>query len=575
VIDKLVVRNFKRFAEIEVELGNPVVFIGPNNSGKTSALQVLALWELGVKRWLEKRKVPNAPKERTGVAINRRDMVAIPVPSANLLWHNLRVRDVTTRGGKQDTKNIRLDVIVSGFSGAKQWECGLEFDYANEESIYCRPLRLSETKNPERMLIPDEASDIQVALLPSMSGLTANETKLEEGAINVRIGEGRTAEILRNLCFSVNQQSPEKWAMLCHQISSLFGVELEQPEYVKERGEIVMAYRERKLRMDLSSSGRGLQQTLLLLAFMYANPGAVLLLDEPDAHLEILRQRQIYDILTETANSNGNQVIAASHSEVILNEAARRDVVIAFVGSRPHRVDDRRTQVGKALREIGFEHYYQAEQTGWVLYLEGSTDIATLRAFAQRLANGDALQALERPFVHYVGNHPMDAVRHFHGVREAVPTLLGIGIFDRLDQGLPSPQGPKLLNWQKKEIENYLCYPETLEAFARAGDLEPLFGETRVRAMRAAVKEVEEALLTLGKLSPWDANCKVSDEFLDPVFVKYYAKLGLPNIMTKKNFYALAPFVPENRLDPEIREKLDAIAEIARSANAALADNAD
>ena len=43
-----------------------------------------------------------------------------------------------------------------------------------------------------------------------------------------------------------------------------------------------MSYRERGVSLDLSSSGRGLQQTLLILAYMYANPGAVLLLDEPD-----------------------------------------------------------------------------------------------------------------------------------------------------------------------------------------------------------------------------------------------------------------------------------------------------
>ena len=43
MLTKLIIRKFKRFGQIEIELGNPVVFIGPNNSGKTSALQALAL----------------------------------------------------------------------------------------------------------------------------------------------------------------------------------------------------------------------------------------------------------------------------------------------------------------------------------------------------------------------------------------------------------------------------------------------------------------------------------------------------------------------------------------------------
>ncbi len=110
------------------------------------------------------------------------------------------------------------------------------------------------------------------------------------------------------------------------------------------------------MRLDLSSSGRGLQQTMLLLAFMAANPHSVVLLDEPDAHLEILRQWQMYQMLTEAAREQGSQIIIASHSEVILNEAADRDVVVAFVG-KPHRIDDRGNQLLKSLKEIGFEQF--------------------------------------------------------------------------------------------------------------------------------------------------------------------------------------------------------------------------
>ena len=86
MLTKLTIRNFKRFGEVEVELGNPVVFIGPNNSGKTSAMQALALWDIGVKRWNEKRAGKSAPEKRPGVTVNRRDLFAIPHPSAILLW---------------------------------------------------------------------------------------------------------------------------------------------------------------------------------------------------------------------------------------------------------------------------------------------------------------------------------------------------------------------------------------------------------------------------------------------------------------------------------------------------------
>jgi len=568
LLTKVIARNFKRFSEVEIELGSPVVFIGPNNSGKTSALQALALWEIGLRRWNEKRKGKQTPEKRPGVTINRRDLISVPVPDANLLWRDLHVRDVQRQNGAPNTKNIRIDIVVEGVSGDRVWQCGLEFDYANEESFYCRPLRTSEDKNPPRLKVPDEAASVRVAFLPPMSGLAASETKLDPGAINVRVGEGRTAEVLRNLCYRIQAEEKSKWDELVRLIDKLFGVQLEEPQYIPERGEIVMRYEEQGIKLDLSSSGRGLQQTLLLLAYMRANPGAVLLLDEPDAHLEILRQRQIYQLLTEVARENNNQIIAASHSEVLLNEAAGRDLVIAFIG-KPHRINDRGGQVRKALTEIGYEDYYLAEQTGWVLYLEGSTDLAQLRSFARTAGHEEAQAALERPFVKYVGNQPVEVSRHFHGLREAVPRLRAIAIFDKLDRSLPDDLREIALSWKRREIENYLCQRETLIAYARSSALDespgPLFSESeatkREQVMLESIREVSEAMETLGKGSPWSTETKVSDDFLNPLFEKFFKKLSVPNLMAKKNFDRLAEFVPKEQLDPEVHEKLDAIAE--------------
>ena len=573
MLTKLTVRNFKRFGSVEIELGNPVVFIWPNNSGKTTSLLALAFWDIGLKRWNEKRKGKTSPEKRPGVTINRRDLIAVPVPDAKLLWRELGVRDVKKIAGKQQTKNIFIDVIVEGITADETWKCGLEFYYANEESFYCRPLRLSEKKNPDRMPIPEHADNIQLAFLPPMSGLAANETRLDPGAINVRVGEGRTAEVLRNLCYTIYNSQKERWQELTDHIKKLFGSELYIPQYITERGEIVMAYSENGTKLDLSSSGRGLQQTLLLLAYMYAHPGAVLLLDEPDAHLEILRQRQIYQLLTDVAREYGNQIIAASHSEVLLNEAADRDVVVAFVG-KPHRINDRGSQVLKALKEIGFEHYYQAEQTGWVLYLEGSTDLAILRAFAEKLEHGEAMDVLQRPFVHYVSNQPPEVKKHFFGLKEAFPHLKGIAIFDRLDQRPSDDLGAETHMWTRREIENYLCYPEVLEAYAIASGLDslpgPLFeaahAESRRKTMKETIAEMTNAMETLGRGSPWDKKTKVSDDFLIPLFRKFFKKLGHYNVMDKKNFHELARFVPKDKIDSEVKEKLDAIVTVAKTA---------
>jgi len=569
MLTKITIRNFKRFGDAEIELGNPVVFIGPNNSGKTSAMQALALWDIGLKRWHEKRSGGAAHEKKKGVTVNRRDLVSIPVPHANLLWHGLHTRDTRKVDGAQRTDNIRIDITVEGTHEDKRWCCGLEFDYANSESFHCRPLRLD---GGERMPVPDRAAKTKIAFLPPMSGLAAAETRLDDGAINVRVGEGRTAEVLRNLCYRVQQENPAQWQTIKEEIYRLFGVELNQTRYIAERGEVAMDYKDRNITLDISSSGRGLQQTLLLLAYMGANPGAVLLLDEPDAHLEVLRQRQTYKLITDLAADSGSQIIAASHSEVLLNEAAGRDSVIAFIGS-PHPVAGRGSQLLKSLESIGFEQYYLAEQTGWALYLEGPTDLAILQAFARRLNYDEAVKALQAPLIHYVGNQPRRVAEHYHGLREALPDLQGVAIFDRLESK-PNLDSVDALTWKKREIENYLCTPATLENYVRASVEnefpEPLFQsqaiDSRLNAMRGSIAEVTSAMETLGHGAPWDVDAKASGDFLTPLFRAYYKKLNLPNPMAKKSFYELADHVPANEIDPEIREKLDAIVKAAKAA---------
>ena len=573
MVTRIRIKNFKRFGDVQVELGARTVLIGPNDSGKTSALQALALWELGLRRWNERHGGKDAPEKRPGVTISRRDLMSMPVPNAKLLWRDLHVREIERVEGKQQTQNVRIDITVEGLTQGREWVCGLEFDYANQESLYCRPLRTSEGRDPRRMPVPDEAASVRVAFLQPMSGLAATEPVLEAGRVQVLLGEGQTAQVLRNLCYQIwaDNEKRVNWDALSSHMRELFGIELVAPEYIAERGEITMAYKEHSgTELDLACSGRGCQQTLLVLAYLYANPGMVLLLDEPDAHLEILRQRQIYQLVTEVAERQDSQVVAASHSEVLLNEAADRDTLVAFVG-RPHRIDDRGSQVSKALRDIGFDQYYQAEQTGWVLYVEGSTDLATLRAFAEKLAH-PAQSYLERPFVHYVGNQPGNARSHFYGLLEAKPDLVGVAIFDRLEgKAVPETADPALRfeQWQRREIENYLCTRDVLMRYARGEQPSDLFSTAREQAMSEAIDEVTHALATLSKPSPWSPDIKASDEFLDALFDKYSAKLGVDNVMRKTNYHVLASLMEPDEIPDEVADKLTAVADVASRAKAA------
>lgn len=582
MITRLRIQNLKRFGSIDIPLGSPVVFIGPNNSGKTTALQALALWQLGVRTWNAKRGGGKSKaKERTGVSLGRRELVHIPVPSVGMLWRDQHLRK-TPAGSTKATQNIQIVLTVDGVDGGAPWSCAMEFDYQNDEFVLCRPRRESGEDQPsESPVIPPAALEIEVAFLPPMSGLEANERRIDRGAIEVSLGQGKTADMLRNLCYQVWQrhQSCEgggEWGTLVSQIERLFGVRLEEPEYVDARGEIMMGYREiaggkRRPLLDLSAAGRGLQQTLLLLAFLRWRQKSVLLIDEPDAHLEILRQTQIYRELCETASRLRCSLIVATHSEVVMNEAADHTVV-AFVG-QPHRVKNTK-EVRKALVELGFEQYLQAEETGWVLYLEGSTDLAALRTLA-RICCPEALPALERPFHRYVLNQPDLARRHFFGLREAFPRLRGIAIFDNSPDVTIHGSSPLIeLKWSRREMENYFCSPSLLNRWVeRSVDATDLFGHAeldhRRQVMRQAIEENTAPIALRNPRHKFWTDAKVSEEYLPAVFESFFTALGLPVMMNKASYIGLAELLEPDEVDPEVVAKLRAIADVHNAASAA------
>lgn len=172
--------------------------------------------------------------------------------------------------------------------------------------------------------------------------------------------------------------------------------------------------------------------------------------------------------------------------------------------------------------------------------------------------------------MHDVANQPGQARHHYYGLREAVPALLGIALYDRLEIDLQ--RDPALLQrmWKRREIENYLCQRETLLAWAAAqGERQggEIFAHGWRDAMATSIDEVAAALATLGKPDPWSSDVKASDDFLQPLFRKFYDRLGLPNVMRKTDYHTLAPYVSAAAIDAEVSEVLDEIDRLSRRGN--------
>lgn len=576
----LEIENFKRFGEKQrIELDHPAVLIGPNNCGKTSAIQALALWSQAIKTWYDVRKDSTA-KERTATALNRLNIVAVPVQRTRFFWHNTNVR--------AGTKDIALVITVGIEFQGEVIALPMRFRNQGDELVYCSP---DETVAGNLEFLKYSAQ-ISVELLYPMSGLETEEPILQPGRIDVLLGQGQTAQVLRNLCLMVAKDTPEDWAAIVKLMKRLFNVTLEAPQETT-RGAIEMRYRQPSVReaLDVSSSGRGFQQMLLIFAYLYSHKRSVLLVDEPDAHLEILRQKQVYVLLRDIAAQNQSQVVMVSHSEVILDEALDNNLTLLMDG----KADDlaRKSDIRNSLKHFGAEHYIKARERGYVLYVEGGTDVDMLRALAEHLNHPIAAIWDERINSFYVQNNYPDKSldselerveggfgvtprEHFRGLCNLLPDLRGLAILDndgRDRQG--STEGNlQLTYWKRYEAENYFVTPEVLRRYALSHYAEmELFGGHQLE-----IDEVLDALLLEqvfdGIVADWQAwrnsppeavrivweaktqRIKLST-LAEEFFRRLALRLGGSMLLKKGELHRLVSTVDARTVPTEVNEKLN------------------
>lgn len=583
----LEIENFKRFGDRQrIELDHPAVLIGPNNCGKTSAIQAVALWSQSVRTWYDARKDSSA-KERTATSLNRLNIVAVPVQRTRFFWHNTHVR--------KGNKDIPLVITVGVEFKGQVFPLSMRFRNQGDELVYCTP----DASMMADMELIAHAASLKVELLYPMSGLDTEEPILQPGRVDVLLGQGRTADVLRNLCLSVAKSSADDWERIVTLMRRLFNVELGIPEETS-RGSITLVYRQPDVKeaLDVSSAGRGMLQMLLVFAYLYSHKRSVLLVDEPDAHLEILRQKQVYVLLRDIASENGSQVVMVTHSEVILDEALDRNLTLLLEG----QADDlaRKQDIRNSLKHFGADHYVKARQRGYVLYVEGGTDVDMLRALAQRLEHPVAAIWDERLNSFYVqNNYPLQDIQaelerveggfgvtprdHFKGLRNLLPDLKGLAILDNDGQSRQDrDEGAlKVRYWRRYEAENYFITPDLLKRYALSCyPTDDLFADQVGTAIGETLEEVTMAWVFDGDQTDYEAwvgspadaarlvwEAKTERRKLSSLAEEFFRrladKLGGAMLLTKGELHRLVPFAELSAgAQAEVRAKLDLMMEL-------------
>ena len=550
MIHTLRIRGFKRLgSEVRFRFPGHVVLAGPNNTGKTTVLQAIASWGLALRRWRELNDF-NPRQGYTYAPIARQAFTAVPLRSFDLMWTNRLYH-----------RNNPIEIELQHNSG---WSVTMEFIADSTEQIYVRP-KIYVRSDVLRNL------DFRVAFIPPMTGIGIDEPVFQPPKIEQLLGLGRPGEVLRNLLVEANRDEVA-WRELQASIEKLFSYRLRSPD--TSSAHIVADYTMVDSSgispvLDIASAGSGFQQVLMLLAFLNVRPGAVLLLDEPDAHLHVILQDAIYHELRTVAARQHSQIVVATHSEVVINAVEPRELYVML--NEPRRIADtaERSRLISSLRVLSNADVMQAQGVRGVLYAEDYTDIDILRSWATRLVHrAETLLTTElmwKPAVFQtrergVDNPGIRARDHFDALQLVRDDLPGLELVDGdahpgIQGGAITGTGLQRLRWRRYEIESYLVHEDALARF-----VESIIGADaatpHIDDMRAYMRrEIPPGVIDdpLGD-HPFLNGTKARTDILPPIL----NAAGIHDLPYTR-YHQIAQVMLPEEVHPEVVEKLDAI----------------
>jgi predicted ATPase len=456
MIHKVFLKNFKKIQEETFLLSNFDLIVGINNSGKSTILQALAIWQYCVDQFRRAKRTGSR-----GIQIVLPNFTALPLPEFNLLWTERDVRKYKEIKGKNIPEYVymEIDIYWKMENGLEQSFC-VTMRYQSPQSVYAIP------RNGWNQFKEIEGSLPRLVYVPPFSGIEPHEKWLDDGNVRQNVGKAQPGSVLRNLLYRViDKELPVKengdWIEIKTKVKEWFDVDLNQPQYVKgESTEIIVTYKYRGKEFDIISGGSGFHQILTLLAFLYGYPGiTTILFDEPDAHLHVNLQQQILNYFKE---KSGIQFITATHSEVFIT-GVEIGSVISILSGRPVRVQSSETII-KAMSEVNNLAVVRTKVSPYILYVEGEDDARILDSWATKL---NKMGILSRFFIYHLGGTTKSEMKkraenHFNALKQINTDIKKVMLFDYDSDDTsfhPEPDNPVLKEWKRKNIENYLLVP--------------------------------------------------------------------------------------------------------------------
>ena len=501
MLKKFSFKNFKQFKhEVPVDFEPITVLLGANNSGKSTVLQALSIFQYCLET-VRQKKDGAIVLETTTVAPE--EFGPLPMTSPADLWPS----------GKTNTP-ISLKATFEDST-----ELGFEIKYNFN--------RFSITPQPAGVL-PASLDKWKLRYVPIHSGLSTREEGLLAPARNDRLRLQQHGSVIRNLLWDLKANHPKRWKRLLDVLRELYPETNLDVTFDEDVDRFIgTGYTDKRLdkELDLIVAGTGFQQVLQIFSSGLSQGSSLVLLDEPDAHLHAKLQSAMMDVFSELVREEGMQFILATHSPHLLAAAPSGALRVMIEGkAHPFAVTANQIETLDKLGAIDRMEVVPLLRTKAVVFVEDRDDRKYLELFARREWGDDKTRAIFEGLTFlYTYQNPIDAQAHVRA--KQVKDLLGT---DAL-QGLANGRNPRFLVlgdrdyrtsdqarsdhkaiekaakgmkfdlkchlWKHNEIENYLMDQSAVESAL----LESLRDKTQSEALKAYLQEAWPRLLNAQK----------------------------------------------------------------------------
>ncbi len=471
---------------------------GGNNSGKSTLLQGLAVWEFCKVATVAQRDSLAICADqigRQGFGLGDDEFSPINIPSLRHLWTNLKP-------GKQegDPDGYTLSITCEWEDSGAECKLGFSLSLANDRLF----IRVSESTVEPGDRVP------VVAYLPPFAGISAREQRVYGALRRRRIGEGLAGAVLRNILLDMkmdnaqeraflragktkisdrdlkNLRETDPWELLQAKLREVFNAEVDIRDFNEEYHTYIQAnvtkgrvdgfnlkrYANYNPR-DIMVEGSGFLQWLSVYALATSREVDVLLLDEPDAHLHVALQRELVGHLADLAERSGKQVLMGTHSTEALRLADPHAILHVKSGGNARYLREQHQKVG-LFEGIGSDYAPKLDHlrdSKRIFFYEGTSDRSVLTEFATTLN----IQGLGRVTDWQTTRSQKDRRDLWRAISEEVSGVQAFSLRDRdeeelgtvgdglVDKILQNPQaGFSAFKWRRRHIEAYLLWPPAL-----------------------------------------------------------------------------------------------------------------